>query len=160
VRTNRFDGFCDACAGHVAAGRGNLTGRPGRWQTWCLACAPKAPPRAGHEGWHQTPLAALDFETTGVDPHHDRVLSYALLDQPGVELSGLIDPGVPIPAGASQVHGITAASLVGAPPSAEGLRVVLDWVQGVIDRTIPLVVFNAAYDLTMLRAEARRNRGL
>lgn len=157
MRTNRFDGFCEACSAHVAAGNGNLTGTPGRWRTWCLACAPKPPPRADHDGWHRLPLAALDFETTGVDPHVDRVLSYALLDRPGLELSGLINPGVPIPEAASQVHGITAEALVDAPSSADGLVVVVDWVQSLVDRGVGLVVFNAAYDLTMLRAEAARH---
>lgn len=158
MRSNRFDGFCDACSAHVAAGNGNLTGTPGRWRTWCFACAPTPPPRADHDGWHRLPLAALDFETTGVDPLVDRVVSYALLEQPGVELSGLVDPGVPIPDAASQVHGITADALVDAPPAAEGLRVVVRWVQSLVDRGIGLVVFNAAYDLTMLRAEAGRHR--
>jgi len=103
-------------------------------------------------------LASLDFETTGVDPHTDRVLSYALLDEPGFEITGLVNPGVPIPPAAAEVHGITEAMLVDAPPSAEGLAVVVDWVQSLVDRGVGLVVFNAAYDLTMLRAEADRHR--
>ena len=107
-----------------------------------------------HDGWHRVPLASLDFETTGVDPFHDRVLSYALLDQPGFEITGLVDPGVPIPPASADVHGITEAMLADAPSSAEGLAVVVDWVQSLVDRQVGLVVFNAAYDLTMLRAEA------
>ena len=102
------------------------------------------------------PLASLDFETTGVDPFHDRVLSYALLDPSGVEITGLVDPGVPIPPASAEVHGITEAMLADAPPSAEGLAVVVDWVQSLVDRQVGLVVFNATYDLTMLRAEATR----
>lgn len=156
MRVNRFDGFCDACSVHVAAGSGALTGGSGRWRTWCVACSPKPPERGGHDGWHRLPLASLDFETTGVDPLIDRVLSYALLDEPGFEITGLVNPGVPIPEAAAQVHGITEAMLVDAPSSAEGLAVVVDWVQTLIDRRIGLVVFNAAYDLTMLRAEADR----
>jgi len=115
-----------------------------------------APDRGRHDGWHRVPLASLDFETTGVDPFHDRVLSYALLDQFGVEISGLVDPGVPIPQASAEVHGITEAMLAGAPSSAEGLTVVVDWVQSLVDRQVGLVVFNATYDLTMLRAEATR----
>lgn len=157
MRANRYDGFCAACAEHVQAGTGSLTGTPGRWRTWCLACSPTAPPRADHDGWHRTVLAALDFETTGVDPHHDRILSYALLDRPGSEISGLINPGVPIPEAASAVHGLTVDSLAGAPAPAEALAGVIAWVQSIIDRATPLVVFNAAYDLTMLRAEAVRH---
>jgi DNA polymerase III epsilon subunit-like protein len=102
------------------------------------------------------PLTSLDFETTGVDPFHDRVLSYALLDQSGVEITGLVDPGVPIPPASAEVHGITESMLADAPSSAEGLAVVVDWVQSLVDRQVGLVVFNATYDLTMLRAEATR----
>lgn len=122
-----------------------------------MACSPKPPERGSHGGWHQLPLASLDFETTGIDPQHDRVLSYALLDEPGFEITGLINAGVPIPEAASAVHGITADMLVGAPEPAEALGVVVDWVQSLIERGVGLVVFNAAYDLTMLRAEADRH---
>jgi DNA polymerase III epsilon subunit-like protein len=115
-----------------------------------------APDRGRHDGWHRVPLASLDFETTGVDPVHDRVLSYALLDPSGNEITGLVDPGVPIPPASAEVHGITDAMLADAPPSAEGLAVVVDWVQSLVDRQVGLVVFNATYDLTMLRAEATR----
>lgn len=161
MRTNRFDGFCDACSAHVSAGAGALTGLPGRWRTWCLACAPKPPARGDHDGWHRVPLAALDFETTGVDPLHDRVLSFALIEGPsaegpGVEFSCLVNPGVPIPDAAARVHGITEAMVADAPASEQGLAPVVVWVQSIIDRGIALVVYNASYDLTMLRAEADR----
>ena len=157
MRQNRFDGFCDSCAVHVAAGAGSLTRTSNRWRTWCVACSPKPPERGDHDGWHRLPLASLDFETTGVDPHSDRVLSYALLDQPGFEITGFVNPGVPIPDEAARVHGITADMIVGAPSSADGLAVVVDWVQSLVHRGVGLVVFNAAYDLTMLRAEADRH---
>jgi DNA polymerase III subunit epsilon len=111
----------------------------------------------GFDGWHRLPLASLDFETTGVDPLRDRILSYALLTGHDGVRTGMIDPGVPIPPESAEVHGITASMLRGAPPSAEGLAVVVEWVQSLIDRQVGLVVFNASYDLTMLRAEADRH---
>ena len=156
VKSNAFGGFCAACSAHVDAGDGAHLGTPGRGRTWCLACSPTPPDRGRHDGWHRVPLASLDFETTGVDTHHDRVLSFALLDQFGVETTGLVDPGVPIPRESAEVHGITEAMLAEAPTSAEGLRVVVDWVQSLVERQVGLVVFNAAFDLTMLRAEATR----
>ncbi|WP_229052126.1 exonuclease domain-containing protein [Aeromicrobium sp. Leaf350] len=119
--------------------------------------------RAGSAGasatprrWHDGPLAALDFETTGVDPLHDRVISFALLTDDESH-DGLVDPGVPVPAAASSVHGLDASSLVGAPSSVIALAVVARWVDRLVDRGVPLVVFNAAYDLTMLAAECRRH---
>jgi len=121
-----------------------------------LLPARRPPERGDHDGWHRVPMASLDFETTGIDPHHDRVLSYALLDPSGIEITGLVDPGVPIPPASAEVHGITEAMLADAPESAEGLSEVVDWVQSLVDRQVGLVVFNATYDLTMLRAEATR----
>lgn len=157
MRANRFDGFCDACSVHVSAGAGSLTGRNGRWRTWCVACSPKAPARGDHHGWHRSTLAALDFETTGVDPHSDRVVSYALLDGPGIEVTSLVNPGITIPDAAARVHGITDEMVADAPSASDALAVVVRWVQSLIDRRVGLVVFNAAYDLTMLRAEAHRH---
>ena len=121
-----------------------------------LLPARQPPERGDHDGWHRVPMASLDFETTGIDPHHDRVLSYALLDESGVEITGLVNPGVPIPPASAEVHGITEAMLAEAPSSAEGLTVVVDWVQSLVERQVALVVFNATYDLTMLHAEATR----
>ena len=121
-----------------------------------LLPAPRPPERGDHDGWHRVPMASLDFETTGIDPHHDRVLSYALLDETGLEITGLVNPGVPIPPASAEVHGITEAMLAEAPSSAEGLAGVVDWVQSLIERQVALVVFNATYDLTMLQAEATR----
>jgi DNA polymerase-3 subunit epsilon len=105
--------------------------------------------------WHDGPLAALDFETTGVDPLRDRVVSFALMTDDEA-LDGLVDPGVPIPAAAASVHGIDTSALQGAPSSVVAIAVVARWVDRLVDRGVPLVVFNAAYDLTMLGAECRR----
>lgn len=102
-------------------------------------------------------MASLDLETTGIDPLRDRVVSYALLDLPGEEHTGLVRPGVPVPEAASQVHGLTDAALASAPAAPEALLVVLEWLAVIAERRVGLVVFNAGYDLTMLRAEARRH---
>jgi len=155
VRSNQLDGSCDTCFTPVAAGTGRIVGQQGHERVLCLTCRPLPPSRGGHRGWFERPLAALDFEATGVDPHRDRVLSYALVD-PDHERESLVDAGVPIPEASAEVHGITASALVGAPSSPEAISVVADWVQSLVDRRIGLVVFNAAYDLTMLRAEAAR----
>lgn len=156
MRPNREDGTCDTCFTPVTAETGRVVGQPGRERVLCLACRPQPPVRGRHRGWFTGPLAALDFEATGVDPHRDRVLSYALID-PDHERESLVDAGVPIPEASAEVHGITATSLVGAPSSRDAIRIVADWVQSLVDRRVGLVVFNAAYDLTMLRSEAARH---
>jgi len=156
VRSNKYAGRCAECDMYVEVAAGHLIGLPGEWRTICLGCAPAPPPRGDHDGWHLTALASLDFETTGIDPLTDRVLSFALLDDRGHDFSGLIDPGVEIPPASAEVHGLTAAALAGAPAPADALAEVIGWVQDLIERAVGLVVFNAAYDLTMLRAEATR----
>lgn len=116
-----------------------------------------APPRGRHDGWHRVPLASLDLEATGIDPLADRVVSYALLDVPGQERTGLVQPGVDVPEAASQVHGLTTALLAEAPAARDALGSVLAWIADLVERRVGLVVFNAGYDLTMLRSEARRH---
>jgi DNA polymerase-3 subunit epsilon len=156
VRLNKYPGVCAACGVLVAIAAGRLIGLPGRWQTVCGGCTPTPPPRGDHVGWHHAPLASLDFETTGIDPSTDRVLSYALLGDRGTDLCGLIDAGVEIPPASAAVHGLTAETLAGAPRPPEAIAGIVAWVQDLVDREIGLVVYNAAYDLTMLRAEAER----
>lgn len=61
-------------------------------------------------------LAVFDLETTGVDPNSDRIVTafFGVLDGDGeltVSREWIVDPGVPIPPGASNVHGWTAERL-------------------------------------------------
>jgi DNA polymerase-3 subunit epsilon len=65
------------------------------------------------------PLAFLDLETTGVNPDLDRIVEVALrVAAPGGRITSfhsLVNPGVPIPSGASAVHHITDADVRDAP---------------------------------------------
>lgn len=67
------------------------------------------------------PLAFLDVESTGVDPAADRVVEVAVLTvlPRGAPESyhPRVNPGVPIPAAATAVHGIAEADVAGAEPS-------------------------------------------
>ncbi|MET0448120.1 MAG: exonuclease domain-containing protein [Aeromicrobium sp.] len=156
VRINQRAGTCAECRVEVLIGAGQLIGTPGSWRTICIRCSPTPPARGDHDGWHRTALASLDFETTGIDPSSDRVLSYALLGDRGDDTCGLIDAGVEIPPASAAVHGLTAEALAGAPAPVDAIAEVAAWVQHLVDRQVGLVVFNAAYDLTMLRAEIDR----
>ena len=57
--------------------------------------------------WYQNTLIALDLETTGLDPLDDRIVQAAvvLVEADGAvsdtSWDGIVDPGVPIPTGAS-----------------------------------------------------------
>lgn len=108
-------------------------------------------------------IVSFDLETTGVDVDTSRIVSacIAILDDAGevvVRWDWLADPGIEIPDGAARVHGITteqarkhgrpAAVVVGEIAQALRVATALD---------MPVVVYNAPYDLTLLDRECRRN---
>jgi len=67
------------------------------------------------------PLCFIDIETTSADPKTARIVAVAAVRTgPGtarpVTLSLLVNPGVPIPPEASEVHGITDQDVATAPP--------------------------------------------
>ncbi len=100
------------------------------------------------------PVAVVDVETTGLHlGYHHRVVEVAVLrfapdGRPEGALETLIDPGRDI--GASEVHGVTASQLVGAPTFAE----VAGDIEGLLDGAI-LAAHNVMFDLRFLRSEFR-----
>lgn len=108
-------------------------------------------------------LAAFDTETTDVDPETARIVSAAIvvLDPNGTiteRHTWLLDPGVEIPAGATEIHGITTEhARENGVDAAPAVRVMAGLLQQLNDRGLPLVVFNAPYDLTLLDRELRRH---
>jgi DNA polymerase III subunit epsilon len=71
----------------------------------------------------EKPLAVIDLETTGTDPHKDRIVEISVLKiMPGgqrLQRTRRLNPGVPIPPEATAIHGITDADVVGEPPFEE-----------------------------------------
>ena len=71
---------------------------------------------------YDLPVAVFDFETTGVDPDNDRVVEVAVVhfnlgtSVPQVVYNKRIHPGIPIPEGASKIHGITDVHVDGCSP--------------------------------------------
>lgn len=57
------------------------------------------------------PLVFFDVETTGIDPFHDRIIEIGAVklfpDGTKKEYHQMINPGIPIPAGATTIHNIT-----------------------------------------------------
>ena len=119
-------------------------------------------------------MVPFDLETTGVDQHQDRpVTAYtARHHRDGrieLEQDWLINPGIPIPAEAAKVHGITdeIAQRDGTEPgpSVDSLIEHLlccsiedaeqDGLPPGLGR--PIVGMNLAFDLTMLHADALRH---
>lgn len=110
---------------------------------------------------HQQNMLSLDLETTGLDRSEDRIVSFAgVFDGPSEysEIAALIDPGVPIPEGASAVHGITddRAKNEGLSPVI-GVQAIITMVSTAMKTRMPIVVYNAPFDLTFIREEAYRH---
>jgi DNA polymerase-3 subunit epsilon len=117
--------------------------------------------------WYKGPILGWDTETTGIDPTEARLVSSGMvLDDP---LTGrqwvrnwLANPGIEIPLEATAVHGISTeeAQTKGEEPKkviVETLR-AFELVRQEYGQ-IPLVIFNAAYDLTILDRELGRQFG-
>jgi DNA polymerase III epsilon subunit-like protein len=83
---------------------------------------PRHRPDEPLETVRQRGFVAIDLETTGLDPRRDRIVSAAALtfvDRDIVRsLVTLVNPGVPIPASATAIHGIDDAAVTDAPDEA------------------------------------------
>ncbi|MEU1407467.1 3'-5' exonuclease [Streptomyces sp. NPDC005728] len=114
--------------------------------------------------WYEGALAAFDTETTGVDVETDRIVSAAVVvqDAPGTRpriTRWLVNPGVPVPEGATAVHGLTDEHLQhnGRWPAPVMFEIAEQLAEHAAMRR-PLVVMNAPFDLTLLDRELRRHR--
>ena len=100
------------------------------------------------------------METTGADPLTARIVqvSVGVAAGPGEwdPWDQLVNPGVPIPKAASDIHGITDDQVVGSSVEAEVALQVRDRLYEVWDRGGVVVGMNVVYDFTVLdRALAR-----
>lgn len=100
-------------------------------------------------------LLAFDLETTGPDPRTAHVVTSALVAIDGAEkqeFTWLADPGVEIPEAATAVHGIsTEHARANGRPHAEVIAETVAGIRRGWSEGRALVVFNAAFDLTILR---------
>lgn len=113
--------------------------------------------------WSDRPICAFDLETTGPDPSSARIVTacVAMIDPPSPAVrhsrNWLVDPGIPIPEGASRVHGITTEQA-----QTDGLTYLDGYTQirGALheawDAGAVVVAFNATYDLTVIATEGHR----
>jgi len=110
--------------------------------------------------WTNGIVYGFDVESSGVSVHDDRIVTATVVKIENGQHVGqrewLIDPQVEIPQGATDVHGITTAH---AQANGQQPMVALSEIADIVGRTLgryPLVVMNAAYDLSILTAELRR----
>lgn len=111
--------------------------------------------------WQNGLAVGFDLETTGVDTTTARIVtaSVVLLDaQENIvnQREWLVDPGIEIPEAATAVHGIsTEKARAEGIPAAQAVREILGLLAFASEQA-PLIAFNAAYDFSVLHAEALR----
>lgn len=102
------------------------------------------------------PIAFFDFETTGVDTNKDRIVQIAIMkifpDGKTEEKEMIVNPEVPIPEGASEVHGITDEMVVDKPKFKQIAKSLSEYLEG-----CDLGGFNSdSFDINVLLAEMER----
>lgn len=104
---------------------------------------------------------SFDTETTGPDPLEARIVTAALVvrggGRDGKVMSWLINPGVPIPPEATEVHGIDDAKAAEGAPPKEALDDIAGNLAAALRYGMPIVAFNLSFDWTVLACELARN---
>lgn len=101
------------------------------------------------------PLLGFDLETTGTNDKYDRIVELAIeIMMPGKpvkEYRTLVNPQMPIPPGATAVHGITDEMVADAPTFAQLADNLLIGFVG-----CDFAGYNVRFDLKMIAAEFAR----
>lgn len=100
-------------------------------------------------------VLSFDLETTSANPMEARIVTSALvrIDSNGAQpYEMLADPGIEIPEAAAAVHGIsTEYAREHGRPHEDVLREAVEAIYKAWEDGLTLIVYNAAYDLTVLR---------
>lgn len=124
---------------------------------------PSAPARTETTAQWTDTLGVFDLETTGVDVEIDRIVTahVGVLGSDGAVMrshSWLADPGIDIPEAAAAVHGVTTAhARRHGEAAAHVVREIVTTLTGLFEAGIPVVAYNAPYDFSLLKNEARRH---
>ncbi|MBX3130975.1 MAG: 3'-5' exonuclease [Polyangiaceae bacterium] len=103
----------------------------------------------------ELPVVCIDTETTGRDPNADRIVEIACVRwQSGAVVARhgwLINPGIPIPKEAFDVHGISDADVAEAKSFAGVALEVVEAMRGAVP-----MAYNAEFDRRFVLAELSR----
>lgn len=103
-------------------------------------------------------LLGFDLETTSANPHQAEIVQATLVDSQGAH-DYEVDPGIPIPEETSKVHGVWEKDRIGRQPQSTVVPELVNKIYDYWEGGYSLVVFNASYDLTILRRLASRYGG-
>ena len=114
--------------------------------------------------WLHSPILAMDTEATDKTPETARIVTIAIgrsvrAGEWTLIEDSLINPGVPIEADATRIHGITDEQAAEGASPVEVLESVREILAQASERGIPVVIHNAPYDLTLLDREMQRHLG-
>jgi len=103
---------------------------------------------------HETPIAILDFETTGLNAGRDRVVEVSVMRMepgraPELALDTLVNPRRPV--AATEIHGITDEDVADAPEFSEIAQDVVNALSGCV-----LAAYNVYFDMRFLDYEFNR----
>lgn len=99
-------------------------------------------------------FVVFDSETTGLDPKGDAVVQLGAVRVvngkivPGEVFDTLVNPGRPIPAGSTKVHGISDAMVAQAPAFGTVCKAFHRFAAGAV-----IIAHNAPFDMAFLRRE-------
>lgn len=104
----------------------------------------------------ERPLAFIDVETTGLKPFSDKIVELSILkvhpDSSEEYKSHRVNPGMPIPAEATAIHGITDADAAKEPAFRQYAKSICDFLDD-----CDIAGFNVIkFDLPFLEAEFAR----
>lgn len=145
------------------SGPGEPRTPPAPWykkEDGCWKGLPWPVPACDEEPWEERRYVALDVETTGLNAELEKIVEIALVrfffDREGAlseedRFSTLINPGIPIPAQASRIHGITEADVANAPRFGDIAQTICD----ICDRRV-IVGHNVLFDVGFLEKEFER----
>lgn len=104
-------------------------------------------------------FVAFDLETTGTKPTEDMIVEVGAVlfdgDKAVKGYGALVDPGIPIPAEASAVNGITDDMLKGKPKIAD---ILVEFAEFCGD--LPLVAHNAPFDYKFLLEDVKLHKAV
>jgi DNA polymerase-3 subunit epsilon len=110
---------------------------------------------AQDQAWHDLPIALLDVETTGRDASVDRVVEIGIIvgrhGAVTARYNWLVNPGIPIPAEVSAVHGIKDEDVKDSPR----FEAIAHEVAAALAGCVP-GAYNAAFDRAFLISEFAR----
>ncbi|MGN0689922.1 MAG: exonuclease domain-containing protein [Oscillospiraceae bacterium] len=97
---------------------------------------------------------AIDFETTGLNPKTDRIIEIGAVlfvnGKPADTFSTLVNPGISIPARATEINHISNAMVMSAPSESVAFSQFVDFLGNALNSKTILCAHNSDFDMHFL----------